>query len=250
MVGSLLLAATLSAASDYAFAFADASGKRLLALGAVPEPARLTRATCDGEVVRVAFLAQQPRGANDLARQTPGNFEQVEGALYALEAGTIAPGASCLLATAELFRARPPVAVTAEETPCDAETGAAVARLGKRSVERCHEIGGFPGGRLALVTFARTGKDALAGLVLLAGKVATMRSFPAVFGGDATSCWRVDDGCVFEPGAYHVPFVLTGGGAGLFALWDGPEGQKLELLESRRGALEPSAAAYRYWAPL
>ena len=249
MIGSLLLATALSASPHFAFAFSDASGNRLLALGSVADPARLTRATCDGTVREVAFLAQ--RGGTDSGRQTSANFDQVAGALYQVKGAAIAAGASCLLATAAFFEARPPVAVAATRRPCDGRVAAAVAGLSERAVERCLEVGSLPGGRLALVTYARSGAELLVGFVLVTDAVTAMRSFPATARSGAPSCWRVDDGCIFEPGAYHVPFVLAGaGGPTLFALWDGAEGQNLEILEPKAGVLEAGATAYRYWAPL
>lgn len=250
MLASLFVAVTLSAAPDTAFAFANASGTRLLALGPVAEPARLTRASCDGKVVEVAFKAQQPKGPRDNGRQTKWNFDQVAGALYEVK-GTVAADGGCLLATAAYFRERPPLAVTAAQKACDAGAAAVAAGLSRRPVERCLEVGAFSGGRLLLVTFAKRGSSLLVGFVLLSARVTAMRSLPATLEQDAPSCWRADDGCVFEPGAYHVPFVLQGpGGPTLFALWDGPEGQNFELLEVRGAALEERATASRYWAPL
>jgi len=251
VLASLLLAVTLAAEPGPAFAFSDADGKRLLSLGPVGVPARLTRASCDGRVVDVAFLSQQPKGAKDTGRQTAANFDQVSGALYEVKGDAVPPDAPCLLADGAFFRVSLPVAVTASQKPCDAKASAAVTRLNKRKVERCLEVGAFPGGRLVLVTFARSGKALLVGLVLLAEKVTAMRSFPATFEPGAPSCWRVDDGCVFEPGAYHVPFVLAGpSGPTPFGLWDGAEGQNLELLEVRGAALEGGLTASRYWSPL
>ncbi len=250
MLATLLLATTLGAQPEFAFAFSDASGTRLLALGSVVEPGRLTRATCDGRVLDVAFLARQPRGANDSGRQTSSNFDQAAGMLYEIR-GTPAPSAaSCLLATASFFAAHPPAAATAVRSFCDAGASAAVARLGKRIVERCEEVGRFPGGRFVIVIYARSGKDLLAGLVLLTEEITAMRAFPASAEEGAPSCWRADDGCVFETGSHHVPFALMGpGGPTLFALWDGPEGQNLELLAPKGGVLETMTTEYRYWVP-
>jgi hypothetical protein len=251
MIGTLLLASTLFAATaDVAFAFSNASGTRLLAVGEVAEPARLTRATCDGRIVETSFLAQQPAGAKDSGRQTSSNFRDAPGALYEVK-GALAPGdASCLLASSAFLATHPPVAVPRREKKCSDKVSALAARAGGRAVDRCLEVGTFPGGTLALVTYARKGDELLVGLVLFTEKVTALRRLPAKFEKDAPSCWRADDGCVFDPAAYRVPFVLTGVAEPMiFELWDGPEGQNLELMRPKGEDLEAVASGYRYWAP-
>lgn len=251
MIGSLILATTLYAAPDVALALSNDTGTRLLAFGEVTNPVHLTKATCDGRVVDVSFIAQQPRGPKDSGRHTSDNFDQVPGTLYQVKGATIAHDASCLLGTASFFAVRAPVAVARGQTRCDDGTSALVARLGKRAVESCLQVGTFPRGRLALVTYARRSNELLIGLVLSTDKVAAVRRFPATFEEGAPSCWRADDGCTFNPADYHIPFVLTGAaGPMLFALWDGPEGQNIELLQPDGEDLEAAATGYRYWAPL
>lgn len=251
MIAPLLLAATLFAAPlDVSFAFSNRSGTRLLGLDETADPKRLTRATCDGKVVEIVFLAQQPRGAKDSGRQTISNFDETAGALYGVKGATVRGDASCLLGTSAFFAKRPSVAVSRGQSACNGKASALAARLGKRAVDSCLELGTFPGGTVALVTYARAANDLLVGLVLFTDELTALRKFPARFEGGAPSCWRADDGCIFDPAAFRVPFVLTGTeGPTIFAVWDGAEGQNLELMQPMGEDLETSASGYRYWAP-
>lgn len=250
MLTSLLLTTALSAAPT-AFAFADESGKRLLAIGKLDEPARLDRASCDGTVVAAKFVAEQPAGPKDTGRLTSANFDQTAGAVFQLAGEKVARDTTCLLGTAEFFRAWTALAVKAsKKRRCDEKAAAAAAALGARQVESCVEVGTFSAARLLLATFAKEGNQLLVGLVLLDGKRVAMRSFPAKLEPGAPSCWRVDDGCAFSPDSYRVPFVLKGQGElRLLGLWAGAEGQNVELLGVQGQALEATATASRYWAP-
>jgi hypothetical protein len=250
MIAPLLLASALSASPDFAFAFSNAKGTRLLALGDVPRPVQLTRATCDGKLLDVTLVAQQLASVNDIGRQTAANFEDSAGAVYEIAGATVPPDASCLLGSGEFFAAHPPTAVIPAQRPCSATDGATAARLGRRAVERCVEAGSFRGGRLDLVAFTPRGKELLVGLALFAGKVTAMLPLPAVREEGSPSCWRADDGCRFDLAAHPSALVLGGaGGPRVFATWPGAEGQVLQLLEPRGDVLVETASAYRYWAP-
>ena len=247
---ALLVAAALSAAPESAFAFVDATGKRLLAVGAVEQPARLTRATCDGKLVEVTYLREQPRGAKDTGRLVSFNFDQSPGSLYELQGAAAERDATCLLGTPSFFAVRAPVPVTASKQPCAKPLADAAAALGKRAVQACTEVGRFPGGTLAHVAFASDGEQLLVGLALDAGATTALRAFPAKRDPGGFSCWRADDGCAFPPHSYRVPLVLKRkDGLELLGLWDGPEGQVAERLSVSGQALAVADVASRYWSP-
>lgn len=246
MTGILVLS-LMTAGPEFAFAFSDAQGRKLLALNAVEDPERFTKASCGGTVFEVAFARLQGKGAHDNGRRTTANFSESAGALYEVK-GPAQPDSSCLLATEAFFKTKVPKPVVASATPCDAKALAAVTALNVQPITRCTQIGRFSGGQILNVQFAPQGKAFLVGVVLLSAKTVAMRSFPASFEEGSPTCWRADDGCVFEPDAYRIPFVMVGRGIDLFALWGGPEGQELELLHVSGARLEADPlGASRSW---
>jgi hypothetical protein len=64
-------------------------------------------------------------------------------------------------------------------------------------------------------------------------------------------CWRVDDDCRFGVDGWQVRAVLgRPGGQLIFMTFDGAEGQIIQLLQARGGALVELQRAYRYLAPM
>ncbi len=255
MIAALVVATLLSGAKspkgpEMAFGYLDSAGKRLLALGNIDQPAFLTRASCQGSIARIKYLRRQPRGAKDTGRQTRFNFGQSEGHLFEVVDPLAPTDDTCLLGTAEFFAAREMLPLKPEKGACDEKTTAAAAAAVGRKVERCVKLGSFSGhGRLVAAHFERKGEEALAAVVLLDAGPTAVRAFRAKWDPEGISCWRVDDGCQFEPSVYKVPFALAGPSqTELFFLWDGAEGQNVALL--RVGAtIEPVLEGSRYWSP-
>lgn len=247
-----LVALTLSATPEFSFAFTNENGTQLLALPPVTHPSSLNKAACDGRVLDVKYLREQPKGEKDTGRQTARNFAQVKGALFKLVKGTMPADALCLLGTTKMFSKRKLEAVKPETGErCEASTATLMGELGKRKVTRCVLTGAFPGGRLAFASYEVEGDSALAAVALLQDKGETaLRRFPAKWEKGAPSCWRADDGCEFDSTSYRVAFTMSGpAGLELYALWAGPEGENAEVLRVAGGELKVIATGSRYWSP-
>ncbi|MDP1829501.1 MAG: hypothetical protein Q8L48_39910 [Archangium sp.] len=247
-----LLALSLAATPEFSFAFTNADGTQLLALPPVTNPVSLNRVVCDGRVLDVKYLREQPKGAKDTGRQTARNFAQVKGALFRLVKGTMPADALCLLGTAKAFSKRTFAAVTPETGErCEASTATLMGELGKRKVTRCIPTGSFPGGRLAFASYETEGDSALAAVALFQDQgAAALRRFPAKWEKRAPSCWRADDGCEFDATSYRVAFSMRGpAGLELYSLWAGPEGENAEVLRVTGGELKVIASGGRYWSP-
>jgi hypothetical protein len=255
-----LIALALAAAPEFSFGFTNGDGTRILALPPVSGAARLTRAVCDGRLVQLEYLREQPAGAKDTMRQTAANFSQVKGALYKpvssgaqrLSKGTMPADAMCLMGTSAAFSKRKLLRVAAETGPCDEKAQALAAELTKRKVSQCVATGSLPGARLSFANFEAEGKSALAALVLEPEEgQASARKFDAVYEQDSVSCWRVDDGCEFDASSYRVAFGMSGpAGLELYTLWAGAEGENADLLRVKGSELVGVASASRYWSPL
>ncbi len=252
MLSALVTALALTATPDLVFAFSNEKGDQLLALTPLAAPAELTKVSCDGKLLAIKHLAEQPEGPNNNGRQTARNFTQVGGSLFKIVSGNVSADALCLLGTEAAFAARKLFAVTPSDAPCDEKAAALAAKLGgKRKVTKCLVTGSFPGGRLLFAAYAPSGLNALvATLVALDSGAVGSRRFPAKLAKDAPSCWRVDDGCVFDPASYRVLFAMNGpAGWELVAAWGGAESQNAELLRLKASALAPAVTASRYWSP-
>ena len=91
-----LVAVALAATPEFSFGYTNENGSQLLALPPVSAPASLNRAVCDGRLLQVKYLREQPKGENDTGRQTARNFTQTKGALFKAKGGAPAD-ALCLL---------------------------------------------------------------------------------------------------------------------------------------------------------
>ncbi len=250
MLSALMTAAVLAGSPELGFAFSNEAGDRLLALTGGSRS--FTKATCGGAVLTVKFEEVQREGPKNNARQTARNFAQLPGARFAVVGSKVPENTSCLLGTDAAFASRQVTTVMATpDTKCSDKAAALVAKLGKRKVMKCLTTGTFAGGKLHFAHFADKGVDALVGVVLEPDDgPAAMKSFAAKRVKDSPSCWRVDDGCEFDPSSYRVVAALTGrAGLELFALWGGAESENLELLRTKGAELMPGLIGSRYWSP-
>ena len=246
-----IVALALAAAPEFSFGFTNEDGKLLLALPPVSNAASLTKAVCDGRMIDLKYLREQPKGPNDTGRQTARNFSQVRGALFKPVHGALPADALCLLGTAQTFAKRRLVVVAPETGDCDEASSTAAAELTKRKVTRCVTTATFPESKLSFASYELEGSSALAALVLTQekGKPA-VRKFPATWERGAPSCWRADDGCEFDASSYRVAFAMTGpAGLELYALWAGAEGENAEVMRVKGAELKVVASASRYWSP-
>jgi hypothetical protein len=87
-----------------------------------------------------------------------------------------------------------------------------------------------PGKDVALLEFARRGKDALASLVFVDGARTMFADYPAEFRREGEDLWRADDGGVLSPEGFQLVCALRRGGwYALGIAWSGSEGQSLSL---------------------
>ena len=218
-----------------AFALPDEGGTRLLLIPKLAQPELLKVALCSsGHRVPVQFERLQAgrEGAN--GRQTPYNFDNLDGSVFSILTGKVDPDGICFLASAPLLARTTVLSITA---PVGA--GACVDRnrfatLRDRPVTNCWPIARMaPGKQVALLQFARRGKDALASLVFVDGARTIFADYPAEFRGEGEDLWRADDGGVLSPMSFQIVCALQR--EGWYALgiaWSGPEGQSLSLWTS------------------
>lgn len=245
-------------AGELAFAYADAGGKQLLAPRELAAAARVQQALCPGnELVAVRFIriqAGDPR--RDSGRASSGNFPWQAGQLFGLVDGELSEADTCLLAPPEFLRAREPLpfepmlAREDQRDQCSEAARGRIASARKRPVAGCWPVAviGEEDGVYA-VLFERRGPDVLAALVLDRGGHLAFRDYPGN-ARDETSVWRVDDGGVFDPGAFDILFVIEGPqGVELGVEWSGAEGANVALLRADGALLREQLTAYFYRAP-
>ncbi|MFO0096178.1 MAG: hypothetical protein ACK54K_17960 [Gemmatimonadaceae bacterium] len=252
------------------FAFADASGTRLLALEDVATPAAMRAAICAGAPARpVVADGRQPTGTHDSGRQTAANFSEQAGARFRVSGAPVPAGESCYLtADAALVAGLlpftpPPTPSTGTRRParpaggCDTTLTAPVAAARARPVAQCWPLGAVPGGpTMFVVRFVTRDTNALARLVALDGAARWYHDFPAVDHGNGESVWRLDDGGVFPADAMRIRFVsrVRSPVRGVLLVgmtWDGTEGETAYLLAADfSGTFRTLTQTYRYTAPM
>ncbi len=245
-------------AGELAFAYADATGKQLLAPRELAAGPRVQQALCPGnELLTIKFVKTQAGDAGrDSGRASSENFTRQAGQLFGLTDGEVSEGDACLLAPPEFFRAREPLPfdpLLAREDQSD-ECGAAlrgrIASARKRPLAGCWPVAAIGDDEgVYVVLFERRGPDVLAALVLDRGGRLAFRDYPGN-ARDESSVWRVDDDGVFDPGAFDILFVIEGPqGVELGVEWAGAEGANLTLLQADGALLRERLAAYFYRAP-
>jgi len=102
-----------------------------------------------------------------------------------------------------------------------------------------------------LAEFARTGKDALASVVLMEGEHVLFGDYPATFRGDGDDLWRVDDGGLLSAEGFQVVLVARRGERYAVGVsWAGTEGRSPVLFASGGGnVFQRVIEDYWYQAP-
>lgn len=120
-----------------------------------------------------------------------------------------------------------------------------------REVAACRDTATIDGRAVVLVEFARQA-EMLASLCLFGPEGVVFHDYPAAMDEQRVSCWRVDDGCQFEPEAISILFAYrtAAGRYGLAVAWAGFEGQSLQLIEEQGAGFRTLTEASRYWAPI
>ncbi|MCK7580209.1 MAG: hypothetical protein MZV65_34175 [Chromatiales bacterium] len=208
-------------------------------------------------MLTVRFAGIQAGDARrDSGRASSQNFARQAGQLLSLTDGEVSGDDICLLAPPEFFRAREPLpyepllAREDQGDECSAPLRGRIAEARKRPLAGCWPvavIGDEDGAYVVL--FERRGPDSLAALVLDRGGRLAFRDYPGN-AQDESSVWRVDDGGVFDPGAFDILFVIEGPqGVELGVEWAGAEGANVALLQADGALLRERLAAYFYRAP-
>jgi hypothetical protein len=251
-------------AAPMAFAFSDATGKRLLTLAdpaSIAEPRALEAAVCaDGTIAKIVHVKLQRAAGDGNGRQTAANFDRQTGHLYAVASpGSIPPNATCLLTSATFARGTvaAPLAVRGAwegglvdgADPCPRDLVAALELARKARASTCLSLGPSGRDRGAVVAFIEGVEVPTLVLVYAGPAGAFTREVRAVGGRDESTCWRVDDGCKVDPRAFRLVALHGGGTTRLIVLWAGPEGEQAQLAELRDGRIVGVLEAYRYWSP-
>ena len=248
-----------------AFAFANASGTRLLAMDSIPNPMAMHATMCPGAPARAVVAdGYQVGKRGDTGRQTAANFATQSGARFRMlgnaDAAPLAVDVSCyvtadsaLVAGLLLLELPPPAAGNATAM-CDTARTARVEALRGRTVVECSPKGvGSGAGHPVIfaVRFVARDSNALASLVAIDGEQLWFHDFPAIDHGGGQSVWRLDDGGRFPAAAMRIRFLSRVRGVLVLAMtWDGTEGENAYLLaaDSSR-AFRTLQHSYRYTAP-
>jgi hypothetical protein len=255
---SAAFAGNENVASRYgAFAFADSSGTRVLALAPLEHPERVhSLIVKPGHRFRVTYEATQGDSPRDTGRQTYWNFRNTAGQRFRIEGGTISPDDFGFLAMDSLASTGTMVRLQRDLRTCEmsadfADIDPVLEKKLERRILRCWNLATYEDwGRIRLYEFAPKGKSYLASIILQEiGDTLIREDIPAD-AEDSTEVWRVGDGGRISPEAFDILFVLHGDRETFLATsWDGEEGQDLDLFRSSADGLtfELIASAYRYW---
>lgn len=252
VVGAAQVRHLPAAAEGYgAFGFSNSNGTRLLVAPELSRPEMLHTALCsDGRRLPVQFEGWQAEREGHNGRQTPYNFDKLAGNVFRVLDGQLDIDASCFVGSDALLAKSTVLHVTSPNGSgaCTAVERRRFASLRGRPVLHCWPIARLAAGRqIALLEFARRGKDALASFVLLDGNRMVFADYPAEFRAEGEDLWRADDGGVLSPEGFRVVCVLQRGESYVLGIgWAGPEGESLSLWVS--GASERfSEVINDYW---
>lgn len=235
------------------FAFADTSGRELLALDSLAEPARLRFAICArAAVYPVAFARRQVPRAEGSGRQSARDFGNEGGAVFRVVSGAVPEDATCYLTADSALAASAAAAGPGGGEECGAGVARRAAQAKGRAVQDCRPFATTPSGaEIDAVRFATVDTSALASLVLADSVRLLFADFPARYSGPDQDVWRVDDGGKFPTEGFDILFLGRRGGHAVVGLtWMGSEGQDAFLfVADSADALRVVTMSYRYLAP-
>jgi hypothetical protein len=213
------------------FGLSNQTGTHLLLTADLAAPELLKTALCAGRRFPVRFNRRQVEGKNDNGRQTPYNFDNLAGSVFTVLAGKVDPAATCFLASEQLLAGATSLNITAPAGSGVCLQRGRFATLRERQVIHCWPLAqAAPGKQLALLEFARRGKDALAAVVFVNGARTSFADYPAEVRGPGEDLWRVDDGGGLSPDGFEIVCVVQRGGWYALAIaWAGSEGRSLSL---------------------
>ena len=242
-----------------AFAFADSSGMRIIALTRIiePESVRVLLAA-EGRQFPVRYVRDQEPTDLGSGREMAYNFEHCEGQIFRLEGARIWPDETCFLAGDSLMA----MGATLHLTPRHESRDIRGDQIGENDsfVDSKHRglraswfIAEIPDrGWVDLYEFVPQGRDYLASIALwLDSRLVAGYDLPAKLSdADPSSLWRIGDGGQLCSECFEVLFVIEGPGQHYMATsWEAEEGESLKLLRSEGAEFKLALSGYRYWYP-
>ena len=235
------------------FAYADSSGTKLLALGAVDDSSKIIGAVCaKGRTFHVRYDRTQSRREADNGRQLAVNFANEGGQVFRLDQGQAERDETCYLSSDSVLVANARAVRTIPHAPCTAADSTRIATAKKRQVEHCWRFAeATQGWYLVAAQFVRIGSDALASIVAMGDSAMLFQDFPGEYRGPDEGVWRVDDQGVFSLDGSDVLFVARFSDAFVMGLiWAGTEGESDALMVAdSTDQFRQVVRSYRYWVP-
>lgn len=240
------------ASSDGAFAFADLTGTRVLALSRVPNPGSIrVLLAAGGRQFPVEYVGLQEPSGEGTGRDVAQNFADCGGDVFRLVGARIWPDETCFLATDSLLALGQPVPLSREHKVIAAGPNDAVVLSKGRDLKSAWSLATFSNwGAVWLYEFEPQRDSLLATLAVWSDGRSATHDYPAKLI-DPSSAWRIDDMGEFCSECFTILFVIrTGSGYCVGVSWAGAEGESLQLLSSHgTKQLLEVMTAYRYWAP-
>ena len=220
-----------------AFAFADSSGGRLIAVANVPQPRLLHSAFCSGgKRFPVKFERVQAERAGNDGRQAPYNFDKLPGSVFTVVQGRVDERATCFLSSDSLLTSATDLSASlhADSAPCAPEVRRRFASARGRAVTNCWLVARLDAQRfLALVEFARQDRNALASVAFADRDRTTFADYTAQYRGPGQDLWRVDDGGVLSPEGVEIVFLIQRRSFDALGVsWAAGEGRSLAVFVS------------------
>ncbi|ALG68075.1 hypothetical protein [Beggiatoa leptomitoformis] len=233
------------------FAFADTTGSRLLTLDELSAPEKITTALCEGNrLLSVSYVQLQPGNNRNSLRDTAQNFNNQRGDLFLIAEGNTRADTTCLLLTdadkAALGTQQP--LMMGVYANCERTVTQRLTQQRQRAINQCWHLANVgKNGQIVVAEFQRQNNEMLASIVYISPTELVFQDYLANY--NQSSCWRIDDGCKFDPGGFHVYSVFQSPQTlHLILTWDGAEGQNAMLLKAKNSLFESVKQGYRYWA--
>ncbi len=256
--------ATWGETPNYALAFANAKGNLLISVKShASDSKQWNRAACaDGHLYTIRFLKEQKGGEKNTNRDSANNFDQLGGNLFQIESGIVkemkyGSGATCILLDKDYLQDKKFISLVDSywKPKCTATQILHIRALYENwSMEDCWVL--FPGNKDAPLLIASFFPKPTKGLFVLAMMVQAdnwaIKEYPVQLKkqDDFLSCWRVDDGCEFDPNSIEIPFVFIGEETEVLSLWGAPEGESIIIFRAVGKGFRKVFSGYRYQAPM
>lgn len=261
MTGIALFAASPSPASAeerkqaqdpsvLAFAFADKTGRHLLALESFPDPDSAVKAVCpDGKILTIRFREKKGPTTHNTGRAVASNFDNLGGLYYTITDGRTYENAACLLVSGAFLKDKKVIPYESlKKKPSEPAIITRIEKAKTRTIVHSWGLIRIPEhGEIHLARFERINDAALASLVLLSQSGLVFFDLPGSYK-DGNSLWRVDDGGKLTPDQFRISSVLLSNrGIELVVSWFGEEGESLMLLRESGAAFQVLLRSYRYY---